>query len=223
MTIVTIRPEPGAASTVRSGRERGLAIRAFPLSEIRPLSWDDPSAERFDALLIGSANVFRHGGPALQNYAHLPVHAVGKTTANIARGAGFRVELTGEGGLQELIDRADGPIRYLRLCGTRHVPLDAPAGVTITLRKVYASVALPAPEELACVLQEGALVLLHSASSAEHFAAECDRLGTDRSRVSIAALGPRIAAAAGSGWAARRSAVRPSEAALLALTAHMCH
>lgn len=223
MNIVSIRPDPGAGSTVQSGRERGLAIDAVPLSEIRPVAWDPPPPEQFDALLVGSANVFRHGGPDLGKFARLPVHAVGATTADFARKAGFHVEKTGRGGLQDLIDRVTGPARYLRLCGIRHVPLQAPVGISIEQREVYESVALPAPDLLARLLGGGALVLLHSVSSAEHFAAECERLGLDRSRVSIAGLSPRIAAAAGFGWAQCRSANQPNEAALLALAADMCH
>ena len=72
-------------------------------------------------------------------------------------------------------------------------------------------------------LGQGALVLLHSAAAARHFAAECDRCGVPRGAVRLAALGPRIAAAAGEGWREVRSAAEPREAALLALARQMCH
>jgi len=68
----------------------------------------------------------------------------------------------------------------------------------------------------------GALVLLHSATTARHFAHECDRLGLARGAIALAALGPRIAAAAGSGWGAVHTAARPDEAALLEMVFDLC-
>jgi uroporphyrinogen-III synthase len=67
-----------------------------------------------------------------------------------------------------------------------------------------------------------ALVLLHSAATARHFAAECDRLGLKRGAIALAVLSPRLAAAAGAGWAAVHVASRPDEAALLALARNLC-
>jgi uroporphyrinogen-III synthase len=65
-------------------------------------------------------------------------------------------------------------------------------------------------------------VLLHSAATASHFAAECERLGLPRETVALAALGPRIAEAAATGWRAVHTAPRPDEAALLALASQLC-
>ena len=67
-----------------------------------------------------------------------------------------------------------------------------------------------------------ALVLLHSAEAARHFGGECDRLGIDRAGVHLAALGDRIAAAAGPGWAGCAIADRPDDAALLATALNLC-
>jgi uroporphyrinogen-III synthase len=79
------------------------------------------------------------------------------------------------------------------------------------------------PPEMVGALTEGALILLHSAEAARHFASECERLGIDKGRIAIAALGPRIAVAAGSGWRDVRAAETPREAAILALARDMCH
>jgi uroporphyrinogen-III synthase len=95
--------------------------------------------------------------------------------------------------------------------------------VTIITRIAYATRPLPFPAAFARHLQEGALVLLHSAAAARHFAAECDRNGIARARIALAALGLRIAAAAGPGWQRVRSAEEPRDSALLALVADMCH
>jgi len=223
MAVIAIRPEPGSSATVEAARAAGLAVAAFPLFEIRPLPWDAPAAASFDALLIGSANAVRHGGPGLEALRTLPVYAVGDATAAAAKAAGFTVAATGRGDLQSLLDTLAGPLRLLRVTGAEHVPLTPPAGIAIETRVAYESLPLPLPDALAAKLGAGALVLLHSAAAARHFAGECDRTGMARSATSLAALGPRIAAAAGDGWREVRSASEPSEAALLALARDMCH
>ena len=101
--------------------------------------------------------------------------------------------------------------------------LSPPPGVSIEERVVYASEPLPLPPELEALLARGsAVVLLHSAEAAHRFAALCDSHRLDRSRIRLAALGPRIAAAAGEGWAAMRAAAAPNDTALLALAREMC-
>lgn len=222
--VLAIRPQPGCDATVAAAAEMGLRVEGHPLFEICPRDWDAPDPALFDALLIGSANAVRHAGEALALYRHLPVHAVGPSTAQVAQAAGLRVERVGEGGLQDILDRVTGPIRYLRLAGVEHVELATARAVTITLREVYDSAALPLSDELAGRLREGrTLVLLHSASAARHFAAECDRLAISRSGIALACLGPRVAEAAGEGWAALESAQQPGDSSLLALARDMCH
>ena len=222
--ILTLRPQPGASATVEAGKRAGLAIEPWPLFEVQPVAWDPPSPEPFDALLLGSANAVRHAGPALEAFRGKPVLAVGETTASAAAAAGLSVAASGRGGLQALLDGAgSGPRRLLRLAGEEHVRLDPPPGVTVETRVVYRAIGRPLPDPLAERLRGGALVLLHSAAAARHLAGECDRLAIARDRVRLAALGPRIAAAAGEGWAEARSAPAPDEAALLALARDMCH
>ena len=98
-----------------------------------------------------------------------------------------------------------------------------PPGIAIETRIVYRVVPLPVPDGLGAPLRDGALVLLHSAAAARHFAAECDRIGVPRAAVALAALAPRVAEAAGSGWRECRAARAPNDAALLALVRDMCH
>jgi uroporphyrinogen-III synthase len=221
--VIAIRPEPGCSATVEAGCEVGLTIEGWPLFEVRPLAWEPPPPDAIDALLLGSANAIRHGGAALDTFRSKPVYAVGEATAAGAEAAGFPVAATGQGGLQALLGALGGPLRLLRVTGAEHVPLVPPKGVRIETRIAYESVPLPLLPELAERLCEGALVLLHSAAAARHFAAECDRRGVARRAVSVAALGPRIASAAGEGWGEVRSAGEPREAALLALAREMCH
>lgn len=227
MTVLILRPEPGASATLATAHERGLKARAFPLFTVRPLVWEAPAADTIDALLLGSANALRHGGPALAAYRGLPAYCVGKTTAEAARRAGLQVAATGHGGLQNLLGvLRPNHRRLLRLVGRERVDLRIPAGVTITPREVYASEALPMPDGLAQALADsgadGPLALLHSGEAAARFAALVDDAGLDRACIRLAAIGPRVAARAGTGWADLRSATRPDDAALLALAQEMC-
>ncbi|MEO5706495.1 MAG: uroporphyrinogen-III synthase [Alteraurantiacibacter sp.] len=224
MPIIAIRPQPGAAVTVQQGAAVGLAIDAFPLSEILPIAWDAPPPQTIDALLLGSANAVRHAGSQLQLYLGKPAFVVGPATAVAARAAGFAVAMIGQGGLKDLLAQMPNhKLTMLRIAARRHVAVPLPDGITVETRVAYHAAALPMPQPLVDMLRKDALVLLHSAGSAEHFAAECDRLAIDRAKVRLAALGPRIAEAAGPGWAATRAALSPRETELVALAKEMCH
>lgn len=224
--LIALRPEPGLAATLGRARAMGLRVTGQALSEIRPLAWDCPDPAGIDGLLIGSANAILHGGDNLARLAGKPVYAVGEATAAAARAAGFAVAMTGSGGLQGVLDAipsaSAAPLHLLRIAGEEHVPLVPPPGVTFAEVIAYRSVMLPL-DPLAGELASGkALVLLHSAATAAHFAAECDRLGLLRSAITLAALGPRIAAAAGAGWGAIHTTPRPDEAALMQLAFDLC-
>ena len=222
MPCLALRPEPGLSATLEKARALGLAITGCAVSAIRLGVWDCPDPAGVDGLLIGSANAFLHGGAHLARFTDKPVYAVGAATADAARAAGFTVAMTGSGGLQGVLDAVPPPARLLRIAGEEHVLLTAPAGVTFTEVIAYRSVTLPLDPAAPLLAGGGALVLLHSAATAHHFAEECDRLGLARQAIALAALGPRIAAAAGAGWAAVHTAARPDEAALLALARELC-
>lgn len=223
MTVLhVIRPEPGCGATVATARVLGLDARGAPLFEVIPRQWSLPDGA-FDAIVAGSANAFRHGGANLTPLRHVPVLAVGESTAQAARAAGFSVASTGSGGLQELLDQLEPThCRLLRLAGAERIKLDPPMGAEMVERVVYASEPLPMPDNLAETLRGGGIILLHSAAAARHFAAECDRLAIPRECLSLVAIGPRVAAAAGKGWRDIANANEPSDAALLALARSMC-
>ena len=223
--LLVVRPEPGNAVTVAAASALGLQAHGEPLFEIVPLAWNPPPAETFEALLIGSANVFRHGGAALARYAAMPTYVVGQATAVSARQAGFAVAAVGSGGLQGLAARLaeGGHRRVLRLAGAEHVPLKSSApDVAIETVVVYEARPLPLGAASAALLGHDTVVMLHSAAAARHFASECERLAIDRALIALACLGPRIAAAAGDGWASVTSAELSDDTALLALAARMC-
>lgn len=219
--LIVIRPEPGCSATLSAARGLGLEVHGFPLFAVEPVVWDVPEAAGFDGLLAGSANVFRHGGEGLARLTALPVHAVGAATAEAARAAGFRVAQVGEGGLQVLAGRL-APGNYLRLAGEDHVPLDPAAGARIESRIVYAARALPMPSALIALLSVPCVVALHSGEAARHFAAECKSHGVQRQHVTIAALAPRIAAMAGSGWGDVGISAQRTDTAMLELAERMC-
>ena len=77
-------------------------------------------------------------------------------------------------------------------------------------------------ERLAKLLRTGSIVLLHSANAAAHFANECSRMDVKRDQIRLACLGPRIADAAGNGWAEKTIAEQPNDSALLVLVKNMC-
>ena len=196
---------------------------AAPLFAIEPMVWDPPDPVDFDGILAGSANAFRQGGSGLAGLTKLPVLAVGERTALEARRVGFDIEAIGAGGLQGLVDSLESHRRILRLCGEKRVDLTPPFGVAIVERIVYRASLLPLSPQAVETIGAGAVVLLHSGEAARHFTAECERLSIERARVKIAALAPRIAGAVGRGWQTVRVAPEVTDAALLAMTADMCH
>ncbi len=220
--LIVIRPEPGCAATVAAARELGLDVQGYRLFAVHPAEWALPD-ERVDALLVGSANAFRHGGSQLAGLRDKPVYVVGATTAAAAELAGFCVAAVGSGGLQAMLDQIDpAHARLLRLCGHERVTLERPTGVQIIEQVVYRSDPVPMPDALARQLASPAVVLLHSAAAARHFAGECDARAIGRSRIALAAIGSRVAAAAGTGWAQVAAASRPDDTALLALAGNLC-
>jgi len=221
--VAVIRPQPGCDATVKAARAMGLDARAFPLFAIRPLAWDPPAPEEVDALLLGSAMALRHGGAGLARFSGKPAYVVGEATAKAAGEAGFPVVAVGSGGLQQVVDRLSPSHRRLfRACGADRVALVLPEGTSMTERVVYANGPQPMGEELAGLLRKGGLVLLHSASAATHLRRECERLGIPLSAVTLAALGPRIAEAAGTGWASIAVAPFATDSQVLALAAGLC-
>nr|WP_137677814.1 uroporphyrinogen-III synthase [Parerythrobacter lutipelagi] len=222
--IYTIRPEPGYSQTIDSGRELGLDMAGEPLFEIETVAWNLPEELAFDGLLIGSGNVFRHGGEQMAKLAFIPVLAVGKTTADVAKNAGFSVAQTGSGGLQELLNSLTvRSLKLLRLGGQDRVSLTPPRGITITDRVVYRAAMRAMSTQMSEALGPGGVVLLHSARAARHFAEECDRCGIQRAKIAIAAIAPRVAESAGKGWKSVSVAPSADDTALLALARDMCN
>lgn len=217
------RPEPGRSVSVDVAEAAGLDVRGAPLFEIEPVAWEAPPAEGFDGLLIGSANVFRHGGKQLEAFSKIPVHAVGQRTADAARAAGFIVGRTGRGGLQSLLDKLAGrELRLLRLAGEDRVALRVPDGIKVETRVLYRANPEGLGEEDIEALRNRSVVALHSGAAARRLIDEFERHKLDASAVDIVAIGPRVAEMSGNRWRSVHIAKAPNDSDMLALAKSLC-
>jgi uroporphyrinogen-III synthase len=213
-TLLLLRPEPGLQASVERAEALGLDVIACPLFRIEPVEWDPPDPANYDALLLTSANAVRCAGPGLNEYRHLPVHAVGPATAAAASEAGLNVAGIGWGGVDELLAALPRSARLLRLAGEDRS--ESARGHSIDVRTVYraATIADPALPPLARLV-----AAVHSPRAGARFAA----LSPERSGTSIAAISASAALACGEGWERIETAVRPDDESLLALAATLCH
>lgn len=209
--LVILRPEPGASASVERARAAGLEAVAVPLFEIRPLAWTAPDPARFDAVLMTSANAARHGGKGLGKLTSLPVHAVGRATAEAARDAGFAVASVGDGTGAELVAGLADDVRLLHLGGRHRRDLR----VTDTIA-VYESVELDRPKQLDKLA--GSVAAVHSPRAGRRLA----ELADDRRSIAVAAISAAAAEACGGGWERVAVASAPHDPALLALAARLC-
>jgi uroporphyrinogen-III synthase len=210
--VIVLRPEPGASETMKRARTLGLDAISIPLFEIEPVKWVVPDTAGFDGLLLTSANALRHGGKQLRQLHGLKAYAVGESTADAAREAGFEVAATGDGGVEHLLGSLDPGLRLLHLCGEDRVD----AGGVITPISVYRAKPLERPD---IGKAEGSVVLIHSPRAGRRFA----ELVEDRGSIAIAAISGAAADAVGSGWESIVSAEQPNDEALLALAARLCN
>lgn len=208
-TVIFIRPEPGASSSVAAAKGIGLEARAIPLFAVEPVEWAPVAADRYVGLVATSANAFRHGGEQLAQLRALPVHAVGEATAAAAREAGFTVASVGEGGREAM---PLPPGRLLHLAARDHLPVGGESEAVA----VYASNAVDPPPPLDAI--DGAVVAVHSPRAGRRLAA----LAGERANTLIAAISANAAEACGDGWERVAVASVPREAALLALAAELC-
>lgn len=209
--LLVLRPEPGNQATVERARGMGLEPVPCPLFAVEAVAWTAPDS-RADYILFTSANALRHGGEKLAGLTTIPALAVGPVTADAARAAGFGVAMTGDEGVEALIEALPGTQRLLHLAGADHHHASTRHAIETVV--VYRSVALAAR-----VIPSGRLVaLVHSPRAGARLA----ELAPDRAAISIAAISHAAAAACGAGWATVEVADQPIDRALLALAARLC-
>jgi uroporphyrinogen-III synthase len=213
--LVVLRPEPGASQTIARANRLGMLAVAVPLFDLAPLPWQAPDPTRFDGLLLTSANAVRHGGDELAKLRTLPVYAVGDSTAEAARQAGFDIAAVGNAGVDRLLASVEPDLELLHLCGEdRREPADPRQRIA----RIAAYRAKPIDDPDLRPLSR-AVALVHSPRAAERLAA----LMRERASTTIAAISQAAAEAAGGGWRSVEAAEAPNDEALLALAARLCN
>lgn len=211
--VLVLRPEPGATATVERARAMALDVVAVPLFVVEPLAWKAPEAAGFDGVLLTSANALRHGGEGLQSLRGLKAYAVGESTAQAARAAGFDVAATGDADVLRLLGSMEPDLRLVHPCGADRRSTDA-ARQAITPIPVYRAkpvddVHIPAAE----------VALIHSPRAGARLA----EVAHHKSGMTIIAISLAAAEASGAGWRALEVAEQPTDEALLALAARLCN
>lgn len=193
--IAVLRPEPGNRVTAIAIEAHGHRTIRLPLFETRPVDWAAPDATGYDALIVTSANAFRHGGTGLVRLLDLPVWAVGAATAEAARRNGFIVAGTGDAGSAKLLAMAEGAgvRRALHLAGRERTV--EPGGIVADILTVYASEPREIAPEAAAQL-DGAILLVQSARAGERVR----ELVGDKAHTVLVAVSDGAADAAGTGW-----------------------
>lgn len=221
LPLIVTRPDPGGAATVGRAKALGLDARHLPLFAAKPLPWRPPATEGFDALLVTSAQAARLAGPDLARLASLPVYAVGSATADALEAAGLRVEMAGSTDGQDLLGAMTSQKIYkiLWLCARDRSTFDT-LGATLVPLPCYAVDPVDPPSAWAQTIAAPAVLLAHSMRGAERISG---LVGGARAHLRLAAISPKVAAAAGAGWSEVAIAARPDDAALLAQAHALCH
>lgn len=221
--LIIVRPEPGNAASCENARARGLEVHSFPLFKTESVAWDAPDPARYVGVIMTSANAARLAGPDLQKFIHLPLFAVGDVTGDAARDAGFVSIVSGDGDVERLLGKIAtlGLHRLLHLSGADYQPFE-PHGVEIERQTVYASNPIAPAPELLVALQQGGVIMLHSARAAKQFATIVQNHGIDQSNIGLAVISENAAEAAGTGWAEIKIADKPRDGALLDSAVALC-
>ena len=228
-SVLITRPEPGASETAERVAALGLLPVVAPLLAINTLSVAWPPSGEVQAILVTSGNAV----PALPaSHRHLPLLAVGQTTARRAREAGFGQVQSADGDASALADLAErvcrphgGPL--LLATGRRQGHPLATAlrgrGFAVVRRVVYAAepVAL-LPPSARSALHAGTLraVLFFSAETARAAVRliEAAALHDAVRAIDAVAIGhPAAVALEALPWRRVRVAARPDQDAMLAL------
>lgn len=220
--IIILRPQPGADATAMRAQALGLEAVVLPLFSVEPIAWTTPDPTRFDALMLTSANAFRHAGPDLLRYTGLPLYVVGAATARAAIELGLAPHHIGEKDVSALIEamRHDGRRAVLHLCGEDVVNTD---GNDLDIKRVavYRSAENGDGSALIETLRQSDIALVHSPRAGRQLNALVS--AERRNELSIIAISQPALAAVGTGWSIAQAADSPTDAAMLALASELCH
>ena len=204
--MLVTRPEPDGQSTLSRLLALDIEAVATPLMVRQTLDASLPPPDGFAAVVLTSINAVRSlvDRGALQDYAHLPVLAVGDRTAREAEEAGFVKVSSAAGAFGDLVNAIaisglKGPLFYP---AARHQSADlakalAPHGVMVATAKIYEMVAIDVlPADILLALGDGSIgsVLVYSRRTAEIFARLAAQLDpAQRSRLAMLCMSEAVA------------------------------
>jgi uroporphyrinogen-III synthase len=194
MRVAVTRPQADAERTATALRTRGHDVLVTPLMRVEPIAAD--LGGQWSALAITSANapnaIARN--PVRDKLIKLPLLAVGRRSAEAARGAGFTDVTSANGDVGELVHliaagrKDETPVLYLagEDRATDLVAELSAKGIVVEMRVVYRAVTMPLPESLIEALKAGEVdaVLHFSRRTAENYVAGAK---------SAAVVGPALA------------------------------
>ena len=105
MRLLVTRPQPDADAQAEKLKALGHEVIAAPLLEVEFLEFSPLPLDAAQALIATSRNGLRAlaSSPELQAMLKLPLYAVGKATADLARDLGFNEIHSGQGTAEELL------------------------------------------------------------------------------------------------------------------------
>lgn len=102
MAVLVTRPHPDNEATARALRERGFEVVLAPMLRFEQVPLDEALDADLSGVIVTSANALRAVETALVQLAPLPLFAVGKHTADEARGFGFAKVISADGDAAKL-------------------------------------------------------------------------------------------------------------------------
>jgi uroporphyrinogen-III synthase len=229
MRLLVTRPEPDNERTAAALRAQGHDVLLAPLLRIEPVSDADLGAGPFAAILLTSANGARAigGHRRRSELMNLPVLAVGRSSADAARAAGFTDVTSADGDARDLMQLAGtrfmgSPLPLLYVAGEdRSRELTGVPGAVVRTVVVYrAANAGSLSPDIRAALEQGQIdaVLHFSQRSVESYIGCTVNFPAVALKPIHYCLSERAARPLRSAGAARiHVAVRPDEASLLGL------
>lgn len=226
--VLVLRPEPGATETAARLAAAGFEPVVLPLSEIRPLA----PALGLDAVLCAcvaatSVNALRHAPEQLLHLVrNKPLFAVGETTAQAARLAGFSDVTAGADDGAALAGMVldsgpDGPVLYF--CGKVRRPEFERSlrdgGLEVLPVEVYDALPVDQSRRFNALGDVGGplIALCHSPEAARMLADLAAKAPALAERLSVIAISARAAQPLTAIGVAVRVATVPTDQAMLAL------
>ena len=171
MRVLVLRPENEGRRVVALLAERGHEAILAPIIDIRPLPFELPIWDRFDAVLMTSSNALHAVRlNAMPRLLELPLYCVGLQSAETARVSGFKTIAGHAPSATSLAKRIQADLKHgariLYLAGRPRKPeLEAElVGAGFSLSAVELYEALPVrvlPEAAHTALKRGVDVILH--------------------------------------------------------------